>query len=206
MADILNINPSDLSRDNLLQVRQRLAKRLNNRMRTLEKNGIKLGAVEKYNLLLLDYYNGRKRLPESKIQNDEISLQREVEEMQKILLMKSSSISGIKEIYGKSARTLEERYGISFSSLSQMQTFFDSQGWKLLSNMFGSKDAQRLVGSYDMQPEEIIKSVEESINRGERDILEKLGLKSKSEALRKIAEVERSRNSAEVLRNKRLYR
>lgn len=202
MADFNILNPYELTAEQLKQVRKTLARRLNERMINLEKHGVSVGAVEKYNLLLRDYYDGKKRIPLSTKIKDERKLAVEVDRIQTILHMKTSTYTGIKSQYKKTAKTLKERYGIEFKNMEQMQSFFTSEVWKMLDKVYGSDTAQKLIGTYEQSPDEVIKSIENSIQRGSRDILEAMGFNSKADALKRVSNAEKLRNSSKTLREK----
>lgn len=202
MANFNTLNPYDLTAEQLKQVRKTLARRLNERMINLEKHGVSVGAIEKYNLLLRDYYDGKTRIPLSTKIKDERKLAVEVDRIQTILQMKTSTYTGIKSQYRKTAKTLKARYGIEFENMEQMQTFFTSEVWKILDKAYGSDNAQRLIGTYEQSPDEVIKSIEDSIQRGSRDILEAMGFNSKADALKRISNAEKLRNSSKTLRER----
>ena len=183
-----NVNIKTLTMSELLQLRRKLAKRINQRMRRLEAKGLtKGGAYSDYQYILNRFFGGARRIPENL--NIYKSLPRtEVVAMQKILKQKTSSVQGWNDIMNKRIQTIYERYGIKFKSNQELADFFTSIEFKELSALYSSKQALRIINSskYDISELKVI--LEEFRDRQDRnkanDIAVALGFKSEAEALK----------------------
>ena len=176
------IDPNDLEPEQLLQYRRTLAKRLNERARTLEKKGITWGFIERYNLAVMDY--GRKRLPENKKVTPGMSTLGEVLRMQNLLEMETSTLTGIRRVNMRRKKALKERYGITFESDEQMARFFENEGYRMLSDLYGSGTALNIVAGLDEAPDEVADAVASAVEQGDPAVLGKYGIKSVADVLR----------------------
>ena len=190
----LNINPKRLTTSEALELRRQLAKRLNQRMRRLKAKGLDSevgGAYADYQDLLARFFPGRSTIPEN-LENEKYKgLPRiQVKAIQKVLKEKSSTVQGWREIIDARRKTLATKYGITFTSDSEMKLFFKSQVWKWMQKFYDSKQAMRII-SHKLEKnniEQILKDLEEFRGKTDVDmadkIAKKLGFSSESEALK----------------------
>lgn len=184
----LNININLLTTSEQLELRRKLAKRINQRMVRLEKKGLTKGAAyADYQDLLNKFFGGAKRIPENK--NIYKRLPRtELKAMQALLREKTSTIQGWSEIMDARVRTIKERYGIEFKNNYELYDFITSLEFKNLTKLYDSKQALRLIA----HSEEDINDVREMLSqfrdltdRNKADIIaKKLGFSGETEALK----------------------
>ena len=107
-----NVNVKTLTTAELLQLRRKLAKRINQRMRRLESKGLTQGgAYAEYQDLLNRFFEGAERLPENmkiykKLPRTEVSA------MQKLLKKKTSTVQGWNEVMEARVQTIYKKYGL----------------------------------------------------------------------------------------------
>ena len=184
---------SDISPEN--RIRNKLAKRLNQRMRTLEKAGIDYGAIREYKDYLEKYYPGRKRLPEKgKQRPSNVSYRSQIYKFQSIMDMPTGSLSGINAINRKRMRTFKERYGIEFKDTEELKAFVESEYFADLTKIYKSKQAVRIIAESKYDLEEIQGRYQTFRAKTGRDIISSsnllrvLGFRNKSSVLKAIAE------------------
>lgn len=183
-----NVNVKTLTTSELLQLRRKLAKRINQRMRRLEAKGLTQGgAYSDYQDILNRFFGGARRIPENL--NIYKSLPRtEVVAMQKLLKEKSSSVQGWNEIMNKRVQTMYERYGLKFKSNQELADFIASIEFKELSALYSSKQALRIINNSGYEISELKEILEEFRGVQDRnkanDIAKALGFKSEAEALK----------------------
>lgn len=171
-----------------LQLRRKLAKRINQRMVRLEKKGFtKGGAYADYQDLLNKFFGGAKRIPENK--NIYKSLPRtELKAMQALLREKTSTVQGWAEIMDARVRTIKVRYGIEFKDNYELYDFITSLEFKNLSNLYDSKQALRLIAHSEKDindVKEMLSQFRDSTDRNKADIIaKKLGFSGEAEALK----------------------
>lgn len=171
-----------------LQLRRKLAKRINQRMVRLEKKGLtKGGAYADYRDLLNKFFGGAKRIPENK--NIYKSLPRtELKAMQALLREKTSTVQGWGEIMDARVRTIKVRYGIEFKDNYELYDFITSLEFKNLSKLYDSKQALRLIAHSDEDindVKEMLSQFRDSTDRNKADIIaKKLGFSGEAEALK----------------------
>lgn len=184
----LNININLLNISEQLELRRKLAKRINQRMVRLEKKGLTKGAAyADYQDLLNKFFGGVKRIPENK--NIYKYLPRtELKALQALLREKTSTVQGWHEIMDARVRTIKERYGIEFKDNYELYDFITSLEFKNLSKLYDSKQALRLIahsqeGIDDVK--EMLSKFRESTDRNKADIIaKKLGFSGEAEALK----------------------
>lgn len=192
----IDLNAYDLTDEQAIQVRKTLARRLNDRMKVLKKHGITFGAVEKYNLLIRDYYGG-KRITQGVRPTSGISPQAEVQKIQDILNTPTSSYNNVRKIAQKRMATMEERYGIKFENVDDYIGFWEYESWKNLSSVLGSKDAIRAIATRKRGMTEVLEDAEEYASKSDvSGILESFGFDSRVGVLRAISSMERDRNES----------
>lgn len=184
----LNININLLNTSEQLELRRKLAKRINQRMVRLEKKGLTKGAAyADYQDLLNKFFGGAKRIPENK--NIFKHLPRaELKAMQALLKEKSSTVQGWNEIMNARVRTIKERYGIEFKDNYELYDFITSLEFKNLSKLYDSKQALRLIAHSQEDIDDVKKMLSQfrdSTDRYKADaIAKKLGFSGEAEALK----------------------
>lgn len=184
----LNININLLTTSEQLELRRKLAKRINQRMVRLEKKGLTKGAAyADYQDLLNKFFGGAKRIPENK--NIYKSLPRtELKAMQALLREKTSTVQGWSEIMDARVRTIKERYGIDFKDNYELYDFITSLEFKNLSKLYDSKQALRLIAHSQEDIDDVKKMLtqfRDSTDRNKADIIaKKLGFSGEAEALK----------------------
>lgn len=171
-----------------LQLRRKLAKRINQRMVRLEKKGLtKGGAYADYQDLLNRFFGGAKRIPENK--NIYKSLPRtELKAMQALLREKTSTVQGWGEIMDARVRTFKVRYGIEFKDNYELYDFITSLEFKNLSKLYDSKQSLRLIahsGEDINDVKEMLSQFRDLTDRNIADVIaKKLGFSGEAEALK----------------------
>lgn len=184
----LNISINLLTTSEQLELRRKLAKRINQRMVRLEKKGLtKGGAYADYQDLLNKFFGGAKRIPENK--NIYKRLPRtELKAMQALLSEKTSTVQGWGEIMNARVRTIKERYGIEFKDNYELYDFITSLEFKNLANLYDSKQALRLIAHAEVDIndiKEMLSQIKELTDRNKADIIaKKLGFTGEAEALK----------------------
>lgn len=184
----LNININLLTTSEQLELRRKLAKRINQRMVRLEKKGLTKGAAyADYQDLLNKFFGGVKRIPENK--NIYKSLPRtELKAMQALLREKTSTVQGWSEIMDARVRTIKERYGIEFKDNYELYDFITSLEFKNLSKLYDSKQALRLIAHSQEDIDDVKKMLSQfrdSTDKNKADIIaKKLGFAGEAEALK----------------------
>lgn len=200
-------DPFELSDEEALRERKRLAKILNGRMSRLKDHGITYGAVQQYNLLLEDWYEGDK-LPTGVGRTKNVRPQAEVAQLQRIYEMPTSSLSGIRKSNLKRMQTLEERYGITFDTVNDFIGFYEYESYKKLVDVLGSKDALRVISTKQRDAQDVLADAEEYLSMDDTaSVLEVFGYGSKVEALRAIVagKERQSENLRKKAKSKRRY-
>ena len=171
-----------------LELRRKLAKRINQRMVRLEKKGLTKGAAYgDYQDILNKFFGGARRIPENK--NIFKHLPRtEIKAMQALLKEKSSSVQGWNEIMDARVRTIKERYGIDFKDNYELYDFITSLEFKNLSKLYDSKQALRLIAHAQEDIDdvkEMLSQFRELTDKNKADIIaKKLGFTGEREALK----------------------
>lgn len=188
--DLQKFNPylSNKSDKELYAIRKKLAKRLNQRMRRLEKAGIDYGAIKIYKQDVARYYPENKGFKESLGKTKGISVKHEISLLQNLLNLPTSTLPGIKKIRKKAMGTFETRYGVKFKNVQQYEDFINSVTWKKLDELYGSGTALDIIAKSQKTISEIQKDVESFITKTDRytssDIAKQLGFKSLPDALK----------------------
>ena len=195
------VNPYKINEKELARLYTSLAKRLNQRMVRLERAGFISeygGAYADYNVILKKFgYNKRIR---EKIKLDYSdrnvlymqisSMRKQVQMMQNVLKEKTSTVPGWKSIIKKRREKLSE-YGLEFKDTSEMNAFFQSYAFELISLLYSSEQAVEFVGKALRDGDtmsEIISKLEEfrdrtDIDRAD-DVAKELGFSGEAEALK----------------------
>lgn len=184
----LYINVNLMTTSEQLELRRKLAKRINQRMVRLEKKGLTKGAAyANYQDLLNKFFGGAKRIPENKSIYKHLP-RTELKAMQALLREKSSTVQGWNEIMNARVRTIKERYGIEFKDNYELYDFITSLEFKNLSKLYDSKQALRLIAHSEEDIDDVKKMLSQfrdSTDRNKADVIaKKLGFTGEAEALK----------------------
>lgn len=189
-----NINVNLLNTKELLNLRRKLAKRLNQRMKRLEDKGFTAergGAYADYQDLLNRFFGGAKRVPENLTTLGKGTFKSQVKALQKVLKEKTSTVQGWKEVIDKRLETFKIKYGIVFKSDKEMLDFFRSEEFRKVASLYDSKQAIRIIAkkqSDGLDIDEVLNSLKEFRYKTDRNIAEQialtLGFSSEAEALK----------------------
>ena len=178
-----NINVNKLTTKELLNLRRKLAKRLNQRMKRLEDKGFTAergGAYAGYQDLLNRFFGGAKRVPENLTTFGKGTFKSQVKALQKILKEKTSTVQGWREVIDKRLETFKVKYGIDFKSNNEMFDFIRSEEFKKVASLYDSKQALRIIGkkqSDGADIDEIQESLKEFRSKTDRNVAEQIALK-----------------------------
>lgn len=178
-----NVNVNMLTTPELLKLRRKLAKRINQRMLRLEKKGFTAergGAYADYQDLLNRFFDGAKRIPENLSTFGRGSFKSQVKALQKILKEKTSTVQGWREVIDKRLETFKVKYGIDFKSNNEMFDFIHSEEFKKVASLYDSKQALRIIGkkqSDGADIDEIQESLKEFRSKTDRNVAEQIALK-----------------------------
>lgn len=178
-----NINVNKLTTKELLNLRRKLAKRLNQRMKRLEDKGFTAergGAYAVYQDLLNRFFGGAKRVPENLTTFGKGTFKSQVKALQKILKEKTSTVQGWREVIDKRLETFKVKYGIDFKSNNEMFDFIRSEEFKKVASLYDSKQALRIIGkkqSDGADIDEIQESLKEFRSKTDRNVAEQIALK-----------------------------
>lgn len=183
-----NVNVKTLTTSELLQLRRKLAKRINQRMVRLEAKGLTQGgAYADYQDILNRFFGGAKRIPENLNIYKHLP-KSEVSAMQKLLKEKTSSVQGWNEVMEARVQTMYKKYGVQFKNNQELYDFINSLEFEALSRLYSSKQALRLIEHSKMTLEEVrylLNRFRFSTSKDNASIIaEKLGFKSEAEALK----------------------
>lgn len=183
-----NVNVKTLTTSELLQLRRKLAKRINQRMVRIEAKGLTQGgAYADYQNILNRFFGGAKRIPENL--NIYKHLPRtEVSAMQKLLKEKTSTVQGWNEVMEARVQTMYKKYGVQFKNNQELYDFINSLEFEALSRLYSSKQALRLIEHSKMTLDEVrylLNRFRYSTSKDNASIIaEELGFKSEAEALK----------------------
>ena len=171
-----------------LELRRKLAKRINQRMVRLEKKGLTKGAAyADYQDLLNKFFGGAKRIPENTKIYKRLP-RAELKAMQSLLKEKTSTVQGWNEIMEARVRTIKERYGIEFKNNYELYDFITSLEFKNLSKLYDSKQALRLIAHSQEDIDDVKKMLSQfrdSTDRSKADMIaKKLGFSGEADALK----------------------
>lgn len=181
-----NVNLMNTSEQ--LELRRKLAKRINQRMVRLEKKGLTKGAAyADYQDLLIKFFGGAKRIPENTKIYKHLP-RTELKAMQTLLREKTSTVQGWGEIMEARVRTIKERYGIEFKDNYELYDFITSLEFKNLSKLYDSKQALRLIAHSQEDIDDVRKMLSqfrESTDKNKADLIaKKLGFSGEADVLK----------------------
>lgn len=183
-----NVNVKTLTTSELLQLRRKLAKRINQRMVRLEAKGLTQGgAYADYQNILNRFFGGAKRIPENL--NIYKHLPRtEVSAMQRLLKEKTSTVQGWNEVMDARVQTMYDRYGVKFKNNFELVDFINSLEFEAMKKSYGSKQLLRMIENSGMTPDEVKEAYHSFVRKQDRnaatEIAKMLGFKSEAEALK----------------------
>lgn len=183
-----NVNVKTLTTSELLQLRRKLAKRINQRMKRLEGKGLTQGgAYADYQDILNRFFGGAKRIPENLNIYKHLP-KSEVSAMQKLLKEKTSTVQGWNEVMEARVQTIYKKYGVQFKNNYELYDFINSLEFEALSRLYSSKQALRLIEHSKMTLDEVrylLNRFRYSTSKDNASIIaEELGFKSEAEALK----------------------
>ena len=183
-----NVNVKSLTTSELLQLRRKLAKRINQRMRRLKKKGLTQGgAYVDYQDLLNRFFGGAERIPENMKIYKHLP-RTEVAAMQKLLKEKTSTVQGWNEIMAARVQTMYDRYGVKFKNNFELADFINSLEFEAMKKTYSSKQLLRMIENSDMTPDEVKEAYHSFVGKQDRnratEIAKMLGFKNESEALK----------------------
>ena len=183
-----NVNVKSLTTSELLQLRRKLAKRINQRMIRLERKGLTQGgAYADYQDILNRFFGGAKRIPENLNIYKHLP-KSEVSAMQKLLKEKSSTVQGWNEVMTARVQTMYDRYGIKFKNNYELADFINSLEFEAMKKSYGSKQLLRMIENSGMTPDEVKEAYHSFVGKQDRntatEIAKMLGFKNESEALK----------------------
>lgn len=183
-----NVNVKSLTTSELLQLRRKLAKRINQRMRRLKKKGLTQGgAYVDYQDLLNRFFGGAERIPENMKIYKHLP-RTEVTAMQKLLKEKTSTVQGWNEIMDARVQTMYDRYGVKFKNNFELADFINSLEFEAMKKAYGSKQLLRMIENSGMTPDEVKEAYHSFVGKQDRnratEIAKMLGFKNESEALK----------------------
>lgn len=183
-----NVNVKLLTTSELLQLRRKLAKRINQRMRRLKAKGLTQGgAYADYQVLLNRFFGGAERIPENMKIYKHLP-RTEVAAMQKLLKEKTSTVQGWNEIMTARVQTMYDRYGIKFKNNFELADFINSLEFEAMKKSYGSKQLLRMIENSGMTPDEVKEAYHNFVRKQDRntatEIAKMLGFKNESEALK----------------------
>lgn len=181
-------NVNLLNTSEQLELRRKLAKRINQRMVRLEKKGLTKGAAyADYQDLLNKFFDGAMRIPENKKIYKHLP-RTELKAMQMLLKEKTSTVQGWNEIMEARVRTIKERYGIEFKDNYELYDFITSLEFKNLAKLYDSKQALRLIAHSREDIDDVRKMLSQfrdSTDRNKADLIsKKLGFSGEADALK----------------------
>lgn len=183
-----NVNVKTLTTSELLQLRRKLAKRINQRMVRLEAKGLTQGgAYADYQNILNRFFGGAKRIPENL--NIYKHLPRtEVSAMQRLLKEKTSTVQGWNEVMDARVQTMYDRYGVKFKNNFELVDFINSLEFEAMKKSYDSKQLLRMIENSGMTQDEVKEAYHSFVRKQDRnaatEIAKMLGFKSEAEALK----------------------
>lgn len=184
MANLLYVDPWELSEEQARERYEKLARRLNDRMREMDRRGITTEAVEKYQMLVEDMTDGNKRLPKKVSGEDARSA---LNRVQDILEMRGSSWKQTKEFSLKGMQTFKEKHGIQFDSVAQYNRFWSSEQVQTLKKWVPSNEINKVAEMFTSDDDVMKKAAEDFLETDSEDpmeLLEALGFDTMADFLR----------------------
>lgn len=144
---------------------KRLAKMIDQRMRTLERAGSTQyaykGAQRAFARMFPGPSSGKPRFEKVPKTNDIRKLRGMINELKNIKEMTSSTIPGLKSISNKAAKTLNRKYGLDISG-DQLGAFFESAEYKkMVAEGYGSDTIVKAIGYIRNHRDKIEKAIEQ---------------------------------------------
>ncbi len=132
----------------------------NKRLERLRNAGQISGAYSKAMRML----GGRQKFS-SKNPHNIVELTTRLSEVKSFLSMKTSTLTGIKEVRKSTLRSLRETYGVTLST-DQLEPLFESALWSKLNDLFqGSPTAMAFIGSLQKTKGDVKKAIEDMASK-----------------------------------------
>lgn len=161
------------------------ARRLNDRMRNLEKSGLHPKALDDYKLLLQDLGISTSRIPQrADFDFPGMTNAQANRRIKAILSQKTSSVAGVKRAYRSAMKTWKEKYGVTFKNAQQYLDFISSNEVKLFTTAFGYDELTKGMSATELTPEEVKKSISGTAESERMSIWEAFGYQNMAEYLR----------------------
>ena len=138
----------------LNKLRRKLAKRANQRLLRLEREGMTDAYAYSQTMLYL-YNNNRTRFYEGTRNLSITELKSELEELSAFLGAKSSTVGGIREIRRSTAQHFREQFGIEINDVDDFYKFLSSETYQHLVRM--NEPSEFLIEFYDRAVEKGVK-------------------------------------------------
>lgn len=191
MANILYVDPWELTEEQAQQRYNKLARKLNDRMRDMEERGVTTDAVEDYQALVKDMTAGNKRLP-SKVSLDDARTA--LLRVQDILEDKGSKWRTTKEFAQRGMKTFDKEWDIKFPSVKEYIRFWRSDNIQKLKHDYGS-DAALVASQMQSSDNDVLRQAANDFldkDLDDDELLSALGFDSQEDILRAAAELRRS--------------
>lgn len=169
--------PEDASSyDDLRKAYLHLADIADRRMRRLEEyaskdkkyaNILKFAYDKAINDIEAERGSGANRFKAGALANGNIlNLQSRINDVLKFLNSPTSTISGVKKVYGQRAKVINEKYGLDLT-WEQMADFFENESVQTTIRNFASDTAMKMIGKYYRNKDEIQEIFDKSNNKSD---------------------------------------
>ena len=167
--------PEDASSyDDLRKAYLHLADIADRRMRRLEEyaskdkkyaNILKFAYDKAINDIEAEMGSGAYRFKAGALANGNIlNIQSRINDVLKFLNSPTSTISGVKKVYGKRAKVINEKYGLDLT-WEQMADFFENESVQATIHNFASDTAMKMIGKYYRNKDEIQEIFDKANNK-----------------------------------------
>lgn len=169
--------PEDASSyDDLRKAYLHLADIADRRMRRLEEyaskdkkyaNILKFAYDKAINDIEAERGSGANRFKAGALANGNIlNIQSRINDVLKFLNSPTSTISGVKKVYGKRANVINEKYGLDLT-WEHMADFFENESVQATIQNFASDTAMKMIGKYYRNKDEIQEIFDKANNRSD---------------------------------------
>lgn len=169
--------PEDASSyDDLRKAYLHLADIADRRMRRLEEyaskdkkyaNILKFAYDKAINDIEAERGSGANRFKAGALANGNIlNMQSRINDVLKFLNSPTSTISGVKKVYGQRAKVINEKYGLDLT-WEQMADFFENESVQATIKNFASDTAMKMIGKYYRNKDEIQEIFDKTNNKSD---------------------------------------
>ena len=169
--------PEDASSyDDLRKAYLHLADIADRRMRRLEEyaskdkkyaNILKFAYDKAINDIEAEMGSGAYRFKAGALANGNIlNMQSRINDVLKFLNSPTSTISGVKKVYGQRAKVINEKYGLDLT-WEQMADFFENESVQATIKNFASDTAMKMIGKYYRNKDEIQEIFDKANNKSD---------------------------------------